>query len=618
MREYFYFLRLMRKELYGALLGIFMSFVASFASVALMGTATWFLSAMAIAGFYDYALNIFIPSALIRLLALARTLLRYLERYYTHDATFKILAYLRVFLFERALELKLEEALQLRSADLQRRMQADVERLEMIYVRQVAPVICAILMGILVGGVLISYSVTMALTALGLMVLAGVVVPAFLTKLGYAASQAQSTLAIELNNQASVLLHGFFDLVLLGSHGYVAAKFLEHSQKLAKVRARLTYYEQLAQVALLTCAELTLVLLLIEGTPLIITAALSPAQLMLFAVSAMAAFEVLVPLAAACLNLPYVMQSAKRVSELLNITAQNSELNNLAVLKQAEPVVNKNYYKPADQAAAQADAAKIRAFTQANSSSQVSATTTTTQPAQPDQLTHSVQLTQQSRRPEVKVRLEHVGFAYTLTPTQVVTDLNLELSNHKNYLLKAPSGRGKSTLVLLLTGLLFPQQGKISLEAQGKNLYYTNLPKRDIREHFAVAMQDITFFTGTIREIFTQVQANAKTDDILNVLDEVELRELMCELPDGLDTWIGSTGVSLSGGQLRRLGVARALLKARLDPKVDFLILDEPGEGLDETQEMRIIERIQSSRKGVLIITHKSAGAKLSDELIRL
>lgn len=597
MREYLYFLRLMRKELYGALFGIFMSFIASFASVALMGTATWFLSAMAIAGFYDYALNIFIPSALIRLLALARTLLRYFERYYTHDATFKILAYLRVFLFERALDLKLEEALQLRSADLQRRMQADVERLEMIYVRQVAPVICAILMGMVVGGVLLSYSVTMALTALGLMVLAGVVVPAFLTKLGYAASQAQSTLAIELNNQASVLLHGFFDLVLLGTHGHVAAKFLEHSQNLAQVRARLTFYEQLAQVALLTCAELTLVLLLIEGTPLLIVGAMSPAQLMLFAVAAMASFEVLVPLAAACLNLPYVMQSAKRLSELLKITEQNSELNNLEVLKREEPVVNPSYYKP------EAAPGQTHAANQAVTAAGVDSVGTTVESA---------------KRPEVKLHLEHVDFAYTLSPTKVVEDLNLEISNHTNYLLKAPSGRGKSTLVLLLTGLLFPQGGTISLEQDGKKVAYTNLSMRSIRQHFAVAMQDITFFTGSIREIFTQVQANAKTDDIFKVLEVVELRELITELPEGLDTWIGSTGVSLSGGQLRRLCVARALLKANMSPEVDFLILDEPGEGLDETQEARILERIQASRKGVLIITHKSAGAKLSDEIITL
>lgn len=590
MREYFYFLKLMRKELYGAVFGILMSFIATFSSVALMGTATWFLSAMAIAGFYDFALNIFIPSALIRLLALSRTLLRYFERYFTHDATFKILAYLRVFLFERALDLKFEEALKLRSADLQRRMQADVERLEMIYVRQVAPFVCAVLMGMVVGGVLLSFSFLMAVTALCLMILAGIVVPAVLTIFAYRESQAQNILATELNNQAATLLHGFFDLVLLNSHGHVAATFLLHSQKLAKVRAKIIFYEQFSQVVLLTCSELALVLLLIEGTPLVVANEMSPAQLMLFAVAAMASFEVLVPLAAACLNLPYVMQAAQRISAMLQITEKNSELDagSLKFLHQEEAPVNPSYYKvvpPEETAQSQAGAGSAAAATAATA----------------------------QIRPEVKLSLEHVSFAYTLddgSALQVLDNFSLELSSHKNYLLKAPSGRGKSTLVMLLTSLLYPQQGTLRLNGQD----YSQLPKSEIRRHFAVAMQDITLFSGTIREVFTQVKPKVKLDEIMHVLEMVELRTLLQELPDGLDTWIGTTGVSLSGGQLRRLCVARALLFAQ----ADFLILDEPGEGLDEAQETRIIENIQSSRKGVLIITHKNAGLALSDELIAL
>lgn len=599
MREYFYFLRLIRQELYGVVFGILMSFIATFSSVALMGTATWFLSAMAIAGFYDVALNIFIPSALIRLLALSRTILRYCERYYTHDATFRILAYLRVFLFERALDLKYEEALKLRSADLQRRMQADVERLEMIYVRQVAPFICAVLMGLVVGGVLLSFSALMALTALSLMVLAGVVVPVVLTQLSYRESQAQSTLAVKLNNQASTLLHGFFDLVLLDTHGKVASEFLEHSQQLAKVRSKLTFYEQLSQVALLTCSELVLVLLLIDGVPLVVSAEMSPSQLMLFAVAAMASFEVLVPLAAACLNLPYVMQAAQRLSELLQITERNSELAPASLKMLAADPIEAN------------QSSSVNAQTQAVVSTiqgDAVATATATSVASAASVTAA----------EVKVELEHVSFAYTLddgVALQVLNDFSLELSSHKNYLLKAPSGRGKSTLVLLLTALLAPQQGHIYLKtADGKKDDYALLPKRQLRQHFVVAMQDNTLFSGTIFEIFSQVKPKVKADEIMQVLDIVELRELFTELPLGLSTWIGSTGISLSGGQLRRLCVARALLKQ----DADFLILDEPGEGLDEAQEERILTRIQSQRKGVIIITHKNAGAQFSDCTITL
>lgn len=604
MREYFYFLKLMRRELYGALLGIGLSFIASFASVALMGTATWFLSAMAIAGFYDFALNIFIPSALIRLLALMRTILRYLERYYTHDATFKLLAYLRVFLFERALELKLEEALKLRSADLQRRMQADVERLEMIYVRQVAPFVCAVLMGLLVGGVLLSFSWLMSLTALCLMLIAGVLVPAILTLLSFKEAQAQSSLAVELNTHSANLLHGFFDLVLLGTHGYIAAAFLERSQKLAKARSKIVFYEQMSQVVLLTCAELTLVLLLIEGVPLAVAGEMSYPQLMLLAVSAMAAFEVLVPLAAACLNLPYVVQAAQRVCELLKITEQNSELQSedlkvfAAVDGELEPLANSG--ESLDKTSlGSLDKLSGKNFDK-TSLEQVEASSCS-----------ALQNTQGKK--EALVSVEHVSFAYALedgTYLKVLQDCSLIFSSHRNYLLKSPSGSGKTTLVMLLTALLFPQSGQLKFNGQP----YSSIKRASLRSHFAVAMQDITLFSGSIKEIFTQVRSKVTTDEILQVLDVVELKHIVMQLPEGLDTWIGAAGISLSGGQLRRLCTARALLMK----EADFLILDEPGEGLDEIQEKRIIERIQNLRKGVIIITHKNAGADLSDEIISL
>lgn len=649
MREYFYFLKLMRRELYGALLGIGLSFIASFASVALMGTATWFLSAMAIAGFYDFALNIFIPSALIRLLALMRTILRYLERYYTHDATFKLLAYLRVFLFERALELKLEEALKLRSADLQRRMQADVERLEMIYVRQVAPFICAVLMGLLVGGVLLAFSWLMTLTALCLMLIAGIIVPAVLTLLSFKEAQAQSSLAVELNSYSANLLRGFFDLVLLGTHGHIAAAFLERSQQLAKARSKIVFYEQMSQVFLLTCAELTLVLLLIEGAPLAVAGKMSYPQLMLLAVSAMAAFEVLVPLAAACLNLPYVVQAAQRVCELLKITEQNSELqsDDLKVFSvlESESEHNVNSLKTTDESGFNQSAHVFptlsSAVTQSVASSAITSTVTKSSAitssatvgsvsavtkssvaissatsASSSSTTHSTALADLSfvqAKPETIVSVEHVSFAYALddgTYLRVLQDCSLTFSSHRNYLLKSPSGSGKTTLVMLLTALLFPQSGQIKFNGQP----YSSIKRASLRTHFAVAMQDITLFSGSIKEIFTQVRPKVTKDEILQVLDIVELKQIVMQLPEGMDTWIGAAGISLSGGQLRRLCTARALLMK----EADFLILDEPGEGLDEIQEKRVIERIQNLRKGVIIITHKNAGAALSDEIIHL
>lgn len=620
MAAYLRFALLIRKEWYGAIFGIFMSFIATFASVALMGTATWFLSAMAIAGFYDYALNIFIPSALIRLLALARTLLRYGERYYTHDATFRLLAYLRVFLFERALALKLEDAMRLKSSDLQRRLQADLERLEMIYVRQLVPFVCAVLMGMVVGGVLLAFSWALAATALSLMLLAGVLVPVIATRLTEKASREQGVLAVRLNDEMSDLIGGFFDLMLLAKHEERAQNFLQTAKGLAQARAKIIWSEQIAQVFLLTFSELTLLLLLMESVPLVVMGQMSPPQMMMLAVSAMASFEVLQPLSAAALNYPYVAHAAERVSELLHITAKDNDLSQHSseLLRQddqtRDALSDAELSKEAEAYAAYA----ARGGVLSKLSSLGQATPSAATPANAGSA--AVAATAAGAARECVLELKDVSFAYALEGKQslpVLSHCSLRFSSQQNYVIKAPSGRGKSTLVLLLTRLLYPQQGELYLNGQA----YSSLSGAEIRKHLAVALQDITLFSGTIFETFKQVKPSVTRAEIMQALQLVELDELVTLLPHGLDEWLGSTGLAISGGQARRLCLARALVASSASEqgqRCDFLVLDEPGEGLDEAQEVRIIERLQQERKGVIIITHKQAGLRLADHLIEL
>ena len=620
MAAYLRFALLIRKEWYGAIFGIFMSFIATFASVALMGTATLFLSAMAIAGFYDYALNIFIPSALIRLLALARTLLRYGERYYTHDATFRLLAYLRVFLFERALALKLEDAMRLKSSDLQRRLQADLERLEMIYVRQLVPFVCAVLMGMVVGGVLLAFSWALAATALSLMLLAGVLVPVIATRLTEKASREQGALAVRLNDEMSDLIGGFFDLMLLAKHEERAQNFLQTAKGLAQARAKIIWSEQIAQVFLLTFSELTLLLLLMESVPLVVMGQMSPPQMMMLAVSAMASFEVLQPLSAAALNYPYVAHAAERVSELLHITAKDNALSQHAseLLRQddqtRDALSDAELSKEAEAYAAYA--ARGGVLSKLSSLGQAAPSAAT--PANAGSAAVAAAAAGAVR--ECVLELKDVSFAYALEGKQslpVLSHCSLRFSSQQNYVIKAPSGRGKSTLVLLLTRLLYPQQGELYLNGQA----YSSLSGAEIRKHLAVALQDITLFSGTIFETFKQVKPSVTRAEIMQALQLVELDELVTLLPHGLDEWLGSTGLAISGGQARRLCLARALVASSASEqgqRCDFLVLDEPGEGLDEAQEVRIIERLQQERKGVIIITHKQAGLRLADHLIEL
>lgn len=609
MAEYLRFVGLIKKEMYGAIFGIFMSFIATLSSIGLMASATWFLSAMAVYGFYDIVLNIFIPSALIRLLAVTRTLLRYGERYYTHDATFRLIAYLRVFLFERALDLKLEDALKLKSSDIQRRMQSDVERLELIYIKQFVPFVCAVLMGMVVGGFLLYFSALMAFVALALMILAGVIIPILMTMLAREHSLKQGSMAVRLNDEMSDFIRGFFDLMLLGMHKQRAESFLATADKLAYARSRIIFLDQLAQVFLMTLSEITLFLLLVMSVPLVIAGQMSPSMMMMLSVGAMASYEVLVPLSGAFLNLPYVRHAAGRVSTLLKITDENADLNPRSVSEVTRD--EEEYSSLAAQAASGGKLSKFSSFDISKVNSTASNSESNASAANAELDVHTVEF-------------KDVSFSYQIAQDQSLTVLNrasLSFRTDRNYVIKAPSGRGKSTMVMLMTGLLYPQEGELFLDGKA----YSDLKSRDIRASFSVALQDITLFSGTVFETFKQIKPKITRDEVMSALAIVELTDLIAQLPAGLDEWLGSTGLTISGGQARRLCLARALVAANAVPvggaAVDnskFIVLDEPGEGLDEVQELRIIERIQNLRKGIIIITHKQAGCRLADETINL
>ena len=136
---------------------------------------------------------------------------------------------------------------------------------------------------------------------------------------------------------------------------------------------------------------------------------------------------------------------------------------------------------------------------------------------------------------------------------------------------------------------------------------------RSYRERFSVALQDNALFSSSLFDIFKMVKTDVTEQEIMEVLKKVELDDFVKTLPNGFNEWLGNTGMAVSGGQAKRLSLARALL---IDS--DFLILDEVAEGLDVKQEKRIIDNILTSRKGVIIITHKQAGLDLCDKIIEL
>jgi ATP-binding cassette subfamily C protein CydC len=206
------------------------------------------------------------------------------------------------------------------------------------------------------------------------------------------------------------------------------------------------------------------------------------------------------------------------------------------------------------------------------------------------------------------IALERVTFAYQLRHP-VLDDFSLILAPCERVAVVGPSGAGKSTLVALLAGLRMPTAGRIILAGRSARDWDPEARRR----LFAVAPQDARLFTGSLRENLTLGNPKAGEEAVARACRTALLEEVLAALPQGLETPIGAAGATLSGGQARRIGVARALLKP-----APVMILDEPTEGLDPAMGRELLIRVLADLGGrsLLVITHDSVDGLDFDRVV--
>lgn len=537
----FKFLSLIRKEYKAALWGLLVSLGSTFASIALMSTAGWFLTAMATSAVLGISLNLFVPSALIRLLAILRTGLRYADRLFSHSAAFKIIEKFRGELFDKALSLNYEAQLKFQRADLERRLHGDIEKLELLYLREFMPIVCAFITGFIAGCILAAFDIRLLFVFIITFCGAGVVVPLISATFFGRFSARVSDDLLSLNNEAAVFISGLLDFIVLNALPARLERLEELNARICKSRRMLSLIDGINQAVLMFAALLCFLALLVIGSSLYLGGGISAAQSMMLCIGAMSVFECLQPMALALISWPESEHSARRVFELLN-GKQRTEGK--------------------------------------------------------DRLEHPIS----------RIECRNLSFAYT-ERHPIFTNFNAVFEADKNYALTGPLGSGKSSLLFMLLGLIKPQQGEILYDG----LQGAALKAQSLNEQFAVCFQDPSLMSGTIREIFTAINQKITEDEIHAVLRVVELENFVSALDLGLDTFIGVHGRALSGGQARRFALARALSR-----KAPFLLLDEPGEGLDAAQEGRILQRILKSRHGVIMISHRGTGLELCNTVLRL
>lgn len=206
-----------------------------------------------------------------------------------------------------------------------------------------------------------------------------------------------------------------------------------------------------------------------------------------------------------------------------------------------------------------------------------------------------------AERPQTMITVEDLSYRYPTRQEATIAMFNTELTENNWYWLTTPSGKGKTTLLQLLAGQLQPQQGGITFSGIEAN-------------QIGLMPQQISLLQGSLR--FNLCLHQPYSDAALwEALNMVELAHWATGLPQQLDSWLGKGAHLPSGGEMKRLGLARLILQ---DRKV--LLLDEPTAGIDSARSKRILHRLRQQwhNRIVMISSHELSLIGSNDNELRL
>ncbi|MEZ9857623.1 cysteine/glutathione ABC transporter ATP-binding protein/permease CydC [Vibrio splendidus] len=205
------------------------------------------------------------------------------------------------------------------------------------------------------------------------------------------------------------------------------------------------------------------------------------------------------------------------------------------------------------------------------------------------------------------ITFSNVTFNYPDSERSVLKAVDLTIPATHKVAIVGQTGSGKSTLIQLLTRYWDPKKGYISIAG----IELTQWNESQLRESISVVSQRVDILNGTLRDNLLIARPEATDDHLANILKDVGLEKLLEN--NALDSWLGDGGRQLSGGEKRRIGIARAILH-----DAPILLLDEPTEGLDKQTEHSIMTLFEKHFEGktVIFITHRLIGLESMDSIV--
>ncbi|MFF1531245.1 thiol reductant ABC exporter subunit CydC [Cellulomonas sp. NPDC058312] len=574
--------RLLEVDTRRVALAVLLGVLALGCAVALAAVSAWLIVR---ASEMPPVLKLSVATVAVRAFGIGRGLFRYLERLVSHDVALRGMSTLRTTLYTRLAEGRPGATLGLRRGDLLARVGADVDAVGDVVVRGLLPAAVAAVLGLGSAVAMGLFLPAAGLTLAACLLVAGVLAPWLAQRAARTTEQRAAGARAQMAATALGLLEDAGPLAVQGRTDAELARLRAADADLARATDAGAGPAALAAALGNLAVGVAVLAALLVGVPAAVAGTLAPVELAVVVLTPLAAFEATSVLPAAAIQLHRSRVAAARLAAVLDAAA---------VPEEAVPGTG--------------------------ASTGVSGATPDPVPTTASAVRHRDATAPDAPAPESPgALLEARGLAVGWPGREpVVRDLDLIVAPGRSLAVVGPSGVGKTTLLLTLAGLLPPRAGEVLLD--GVPLRAVDPTVRVAR--LALTTEDAHVFETTVLENLRVARGDATEDEAVDALVRAGLGDWLAGLPDGVGTALGPDARSVSGGERRRLLLARSLLST-----APLLLVDEPAEHLDPATADRLVTDLlttphadaeRPAARGVLVVTHRLAPLAAADEVVVL
>ena len=520
-------------------------------AVALSGVAAWLIAR---ASQMPDVVALGVAPVAVRLFGVSRSVLRYCERLVSHDTALRGMGALRTRLYEALAAARTDTVAGLRRGDVLARVGSDIDAVGDLVVRAYLPATVAAVLGAAtsVGVGLVYWPAGLILATC--LLLSGLGAPLATIRSARMVEQARQRQATELSAEVLAVLEGAPELMVCGRLADSMHQVASREENLVRLRDRAAVPAAIAAALDVAAMGMAVVGNLVIGVGAVAAGQLAPVWLAVIVLVPLAAFEAISALGPASVQLVRSAGAACRIVELIE-TAETSASAGAAVCPDARKLPTPSAHGP-------------------------------------------------------RLRARNLSVGWPGGPV-VAEGIDLDLRVGSRVAIVGPSGIGKSTLLATLAGLLEPRGGTLTLDGVPP----WQVARSQAAARVCLTAEDAHVFHTNVLENLRVARGDVTPAEARQLLDQAGLGDWLEALPDGVETVVGTDAATLSGGERRRLLLARALAAP-----APLMLLDEPGEHLDATTADRLVADLLTvgarQGRGTLLVTHRLSSLAHADEVL--